>query len=143
MKSLAPEKDLERLTEQLRQANEALKESEERFRDLFEEAPIAYVHEGVDTHFIRANRAAMKILGMNTEDIVGTFGKSLVPNTPEAQHRVHEALDSIARGKDTSGVVLELRRKDNGKPVWLQWCPSRQLAVSTPGRCSSILPTEC
>jgi PAS domain S-box-containing protein len=121
MKSSAPENDLERLTEQLRQANESLKESEERFRDLFEEAPIAYVHEGMDTRFIRANRAAMKILGMNTDDIVGTFGKSLVPNTPEAQHRLHEALDSIGRGTDTSGVVLELRRKDNGKPVWLQW----------------------
>jgi formate hydrogenlyase transcriptional activator len=121
MKSSPPESDLERLTEQLRQANEALTESEERFRDLFEEAPIAYVHEGVDTRFIRANRAAMKILGMNSDDIVGTFGKSLVPHTPEAQRRLHEALDSIERGNEASGVVLELRRKDNGKPVWIQW----------------------
>jgi formate hydrogenlyase transcriptional activator len=123
MKS-APESDVKRLTERLRQANEALTESEERFRDLFdlfEEAPIAYVHEGVDTRFIRANRAAMKILGMNSDDILGTFGKSLVPNTPEAQRRLHEALDSIGRGKEASGVVLELRRKDNGKPVWIQW----------------------
>ncbi|MBV8134912.1 MAG: sigma 54-interacting transcriptional regulator [Deltaproteobacteria bacterium] len=121
MKPSASEGDLERLTEQLRQANEALTESEERFRDLFEEAPIAYVHEGVDTRLIRANRAALKILGMNSEDIVGTFGKSLVPNTPEAQRRLHEALHSIGRGTETSGIVLELRRKDNGKPVWLQW----------------------
>ena len=121
MKSPASESDLERLTEQLRQANEALTESEERFRDLFEEAPIAYVHEGVDTRFIRANRAAMKILGMNSDDIVGTLGKSLVPNTPEAQRRLQEALDSIGRGKEASSIVLELRRKDDGKPVWIQW----------------------
>jgi PAS domain S-box-containing protein len=121
VKSSAPENDLERLTEQLRQANKALTESEERFRDLFEEAPIAYVHEGVDTRFIRANGAAMKVLGMNAGDIAGTFGKSLVPNTPEAQRRLREALNSIGGGKETSGVVLELRRKDNGKPVWLQW----------------------
>jgi formate hydrogenlyase transcriptional activator len=121
MNSSAPESDLGRLTEQLRQANEALTESEERFRDLFEEAPIAYVHEGVDTRFIRANRAALKILGMNSDDIVGTFGKSLVPSTAEAQRRLHEALDLIGRGKEASGVVLELRRKDNGKPVWIQW----------------------
>jgi formate hydrogenlyase transcriptional activator len=77
MKSSAPESDLERLTQQLRQANQALSDSEERFRDLFEEAPIAYVHEGVDTRLIRANRAALKILGMKSQDIVGTFGKSL------------------------------------------------------------------
>ena len=31
-------------------------ESEERFRDLFDEAPIAYVHEDLDPRFIRANR---------------------------------------------------------------------------------------
>ncbi len=110
-----------RMSEQLRQASDALTESEERFRDLFDEAPIAYVHEGVDTRFIRANRAAMRILGIKSDDIAGTFGKSLVPNTPEAQRRLREALDSIGRGTDTGGVVLELRRKDNGKPVWIQW----------------------
>jgi transcriptional regulator with GAF, ATPase, and Fis domain len=27
----------------------------------------------------------------------------------------------MGRGTDTSGVVLELRRKDNGKPIWIQW----------------------
>ncbi|MEO8613920.1 MAG: sigma 54-interacting transcriptional regulator, partial [Luteolibacter sp.] len=28
---------------------------------------------------------------------------------------------SVGRGTDTSGVVLELRRKDNGKALWVQW----------------------
>ena len=110
-----------RMSEQLRQANEALVQSEERFRDLFDEAPIAYVHEGLDSRFIQANRAAMRILGIKPEEIAGMFGKSLVPDTPDAQRRLREALDSIGRGTDTSGVVLELRRKDNGKPVWVQW----------------------
>ena len=44
-----------------------------------------------------------------------------MPDTPDAQRRLREALDSIGRGTETSGVVLELRRKDNGKPVWVQW----------------------
>ena len=110
-----------RMSEQLRQANEALVQSEEHFRDLFDEAPIAYVHEGLDSRFIQANRAAMRILGIKPEEIAGMFGKSLVPDTPDAQRRLREALDSIGRGTDTSGVVLELRRKDNGKPVWVQW----------------------
>ena len=109
------------LSEQLQQANRALTDSEERFRDLFDEAPIAYVHEGVDTRFIRANRTAMQILGIRPDEIEGTYGRSFIPETPEAQRRLREALDSIGRGTDTSGVVLELRRKDNGKPVWIQW----------------------
>ena len=33
-------------------------ESERRYRDLFEEAPIAYVHEDLDSRFLSANRAA-------------------------------------------------------------------------------------
>jgi PAS domain S-box-containing protein len=98
-----------------------LKDNEERLRDLFDEAPIAYVHEGVDTRFIRANRTAMKILGITPGEVEGTYGRTFIPDTPEAQRRLKDALASIGKGIDTSGVVLELRRKDNGKPLWIQW----------------------
>jgi len=98
-----------------------LRESEERYRDLFDEAPIAYVNEGLDSKFIKANRAALRILGVKPEEVPYTFGASLVPDTPDAQRRLKEAFESIGRGTDTSGVVLELRRKDNGNPLWIQW----------------------
>lgn len=102
-------------------AERALAESEQRYRDLYEEAPIAYVQEDLESRFISANRAAMRILGITPEQVPGTVGMSFVPDTPEAQRRVQEAFASIGRGADTSGVVLELRRKDNGKPIWIQW----------------------
>lgn len=108
-------------SEQLRLANLAAVESEQRFRDLFDEAPIAYVNEGLDSKFISANKTAMKILGIKPEDIPTTYGKKFVPDTPEAQRRMREAFDAIGRGADTSGVVLEMRRKDNGNPLWIQW----------------------
>lgn len=98
-----------------------LKESEQRYRDLFDEAPIAYVNEGLDSKFITANQAALKILGIQEKEVPGTFGISLVPDTPEAQKRVKDAFESINRGENTSGVVLELRRKDNGQPLFIQW----------------------
>lgn len=99
----------------------ALAESEDRFRDLFDEAPIAYVHEGLDTRFIRANRAACRAFGIQPEEVEGTYGKSFVVDTPDNQRRLKEAFESVGRGTDTSGVVLELRRKDSGKPLWIQW----------------------
>jgi len=98
-----------------------LKESEERFRDLFEEAPIAYVHASLDSKFIKANRAAMKILGLRPEEVPTIYGKTLAPNTAEAQQKLAEAFESIGNVTDTNGIVLELKRKDNGKPIWIQW----------------------
>jgi PAS domain S-box-containing protein len=98
-----------------------LSESEERFRDLFEEAPIAYVHEGLDSKFIKANRAALRTLGVHPDEVPFTYGKTMAPDTPDAQRRMQQAFESVGRGTDTSGVVLELRRKDNGQPIWIQW----------------------
>jgi PAS domain S-box-containing protein len=108
--------ELERL-----RAERHLRESEQRFRDLFEEAPIAYVHEDLQSRFLSANRAAMRILGITPAEVPGTVGMSFIPDTPDAQRRVKEAFASIGRGTDTSGVVLELRRKDTGAPIWIQW----------------------
>jgi formate hydrogenlyase transcriptional activator len=109
------------MREKLREADEGLGKSEEHLRDLFDEAPIAYVQERLDARLIQANRAAMTILGIKPEEVAATFGKSMVPDTAGAQSRLREVLESIERGTETSGVVLELRRKDNGNPVWVQF----------------------
>ncbi len=94
---------------------------EAQYRDLFDEAPIAYVHEDLQSHFLRANRTALRILGIKPEEAVGFRGLSLVPENPEAQLWAKEAFESINRGQDTSGVMLELRRHDDGRPIWIQW----------------------
>lgn len=112
--------ELERLRayEQLKRQ---FQESEDRFRDLFDQAPIAYVNEGLDSKFIRANKTALKTLGISESDVPTTYGKDFIPDTPEAQARIKVAFESIAKGLDTSGVVLELRRRDTGAPLWIQW----------------------
>src|ERR1700747_2908701 len=107
--------------EQLRQANHRLAQSEERFRDLFEAAPIAYVYGDNDTRIIRANSAAMKMFGLKPEEIPGVFGASLVPDTPAAQRRLRDGRELIRRGIYPNGLVLELRRKDDGRPLWVEW----------------------
>lgn len=118
-------KTQDKLNETLRSANiqlaAQLKESEERFRDLFEEAPIAYVNEELDSKFIKANRAALKVLGVKPDEVPFMYGKTLVVNNPENQKRLNEAFESIGKGIDTGGVLLELRKKDNGQPLWIRW----------------------
>ncbi|MEO6733544.1 MAG: sigma 54-interacting transcriptional regulator [Ferruginibacter sp.] len=98
-----------------------LKNSDERYRDLFDEAPIAYVNEGLDSKFIKANRAALRTLGVRPDQVNDTYGYHFLPDTPEARKRFDEAFASVGRGTDTSGVILELKRLDNGQPVWIQW----------------------
>jgi PAS domain S-box-containing protein len=108
--------ELERLrTEKL------LRQSEESFRDLYDQAPIAYIYEDTESRFVSANRAAIDLLGLKADEVRGTLGLSLVAPTPETQQRVHEAIDAIQHGKERACIELELRRKDNGKPVWVQW----------------------
>ena len=102
-------------------AEKALRDSERQLRDLYEEAPIAYVYEGSDSRFLSANRAAQKLLGLRPDEVRGTLGRSLVASTPETQRRVAEALAAIQRGEERSGIELELRRKDDGQPIWVQW----------------------
>ncbi|HSD39506.1 MAG TPA: PAS domain-containing protein [Rhodocyclaceae bacterium] len=92
----------------------------EDFRDLFDEAPIPYVHEAMDTRFIRANRAAMSLLGVGPDDLSGTFSNSFAVDSPENLQRLTSALESVERGEAVQGVVLELRRKDN-QPIWVEW----------------------
>ena len=105
-----------------RHVEEQVRESEERFRDLFEEAPIAYVSERLDSHFIHANRAALKILGVRADEVGPGFkGLSLVPDTPEAKARAREALSAVSRGTDANGLLLELQRKEDGRQIFIQW----------------------
>jgi formate hydrogenlyase transcriptional activator len=97
-----------------------LRDSEERLRDLYEEAPLAYVKEDLQSRFISANRAAQRILGIKPEEVAGTVGLSLVPDRPDAQRIAQEQFSLQVRGMETRGVVVELRRQDDGTPVWIE-----------------------
>jgi formate hydrogenlyase transcriptional activator len=95
--------------------------ADEHLDDLFEEAPVAYVHEDMSTRFIRANCAAREILGITAEEVSRTIGTSLVVDTPEARQNVRMALERLRTGGLTEHRVLELRRQDNGERIWVQW----------------------
>jgi formate hydrogenlyase transcriptional activator len=106
--------------EQLREANERLRQSEERFRDYFEEAPIAYVVSS-KSGIIRANRTAAEILGVKQEEIPGFDWRSLFHDNPDAQRRLREVLKLVQSGNEARGEELELRRKEDGRPLAVRW----------------------
>ena len=106
--------------EQLREANERLRQSEERFRDYFEEAPIAYVVSS-KSEIIRANRTAAEVLGVKPEEIAGFDWRSLFHDNPDAQRRLREVLKLVQSGNEARGEELELRRKEDGRPLAVRW----------------------
>jgi PAS domain S-box-containing protein len=106
-----------RIDEHLHQVNAELVQSrEDRYRDLFEEVPIAYLFEGIDSRTIEANRTAMRILGVRHEEMPGLSRNSLVPDAPDAQYRLREALEPVKHGNEADGGVLE-PREDDGRLI--------------------------
>ncbi len=71
------------ITERKR-AEAALKESEARFRALFENAPLAYQSLDETGHFLDVNRKWLDVLGYAKEEVLGTwFGDFLAPGFRE------------------------------------------------------------
>jgi PAS domain S-box-containing protein len=72
------------ITERKR-AEEALRESEERFHALFERAPLGYQSLNDDGRFIEVNQAWLETLGYTREDVIGKwFGDFLAPEFVDA-----------------------------------------------------------
>ncbi len=108
--------ELERL-----RAERLLRESEYRFRELYDLAPIAYIYEDTSSRFLHANKAALTLLGIEPSEVPGFMGLSLIPDLPAAQRKIRRAIEDLQHGREQRAVELELRRHDNGQPIWVQW----------------------
>ena len=105
--------ELERLRVERR-----LVESERRYRELYEEAPNAYVSVGADGRFLSVNGRATRLLGYPAEDLVGSSVFRHLADSPPARERAEQALRRGLAGEEVSGLELELQRRD-GSPVWV------------------------
>ena len=64
-----------------KQDEEALRESEQRFRQLFDTMRQGVVYQDVDGHIIRLNPAALRIIGKTQEDLLGETSFSIEQDT--------------------------------------------------------------
>ena len=105
--------ELERLRVERR-----LVESERRYRDLYEEAPNAYVSVGRDLLLTSANRRATQLLGYPASDLLGSSLPGHFAETPSGRARAEEACREGFAGKETAGLELEMRRRGGGR-LWV------------------------
>jgi PAS domain S-box-containing protein len=98
-------------------ANEALRESEERFRSVFEYAAVGIFRVGLDGRFLEANRAFARITGYTEEELLRLHFSDLT--CPEDLATSVEWLASLRTGKvATYQMEKRYRRKDEGI-VWV------------------------
>ena len=105
--------ELERL-----RVEKQLLESERRYRELYEEAPNAYVAIGADRRLLSVNHRATQLLGVSAAELVGHPVLELFAETPAGRSRAEEALRASFAGEEISGRELEMRRRD-GSALWV------------------------
>src|SRR5262249_29164411 len=102
----------------LKRAEEALRESEERFRGTFENAAVGIAHLHPDGELLRVNQKCCDIVGYTREELLG---KSFIDLThPDDLAVTKERFAALLRG-DLPGYASEKRYlcKD-GSHVWSQ-----------------------
>jgi formate hydrogenlyase transcriptional activator len=99
-------------------AEAALWEREERYRDLYDEAPIAYQSVGVDGRIRRANRRAAELFGYPLNELVGRSVFDLMPDTPTGKGRAQVLFKRFLAGEEIRSEEMEYRRAD-GRQLWV------------------------
>ncbi len=101
-----------------KEMEQALRESEERYRDLYEEAPCACVLIGIDSHIMRANPRTVEMFGYPLVELVGQSVFSLHPDTPTGKAKAQKLFQGFLAGEDIRDGELEFSRKD-GRSGWM------------------------
>jgi len=97
---------------------EALQESEMRYRDLYEEAPNAYFSVGADGCIKQANHSAMKLLGYNLNELVGRPVLDFYADKQNGKVKAQGVFQRFLTGEEIRDEELEMRRAD-GSNVWI------------------------
>jgi PAS domain S-box-containing protein len=93
-----------------RQAEKALRESEERFRLLYERAPLGYQSLDEKGHFLEVNQAWLDTLGYTREEVIGkSFGDFL---HPDWRDHFKENFSVKPSGQDCSMRII------SGSAIW-------------------------
>lgn len=102
-----------------KRAEAALRESEDRYRELYEKAPIAYYSIDAANGKIRiANQSMAEMLGYHVDDLIGRSIFDIYPDTQAAKEKVQEIFVRFRQGIETRGEEVQMQRSD-GSLIWV------------------------
>jgi len=103
----------------LKQTEQILRQSEENYRDLYENAPNGYFSVNTEGRVGRCNRYLVEMLGYNSADeIVGTPVEDLYADTPHGKSKVLQIFQDVRAGGTVRDEELQMQKRD-GAPVWI------------------------
>ena len=126
----------------LRQTEEALRESEERFRGTFENAAVGIGHTDLDGRFLRVNEKFCAIVGYSREELLQkTVPGDHAPRRPGRRHRL--GTTALLRGESPSFALEKRYVRKDGSPVWVELFVSLQRdAAGKPAYASRLSRTS-
>jgi PAS domain S-box-containing protein len=98
-----------------KKTEEMLRQSEERFRMVFEYAPDAYYLNDLEGNFVDGNKATEKLSGYKKEELIGKSFLNLNMLRPEDIQKAAELLIKNANGQSTGPDEFSLTRKDGSQ----------------------------
>lgn len=99
-----------------KQAEDALRESEERFRKVFEQGPIGVALMGIGGRFFKVNASFCRMLGYSEAEL--TSMTPLDVTHPEDREVSADLMESIFHSDFTVGKLEKRYVKKNGEIVW-------------------------
>ena len=95
----------------------ALRESEERFRDTFEQAAVGIAHICLEGRFLRVNDKLCAILGYPRSELLGNLSSGFT--MMEDRALTDEARRGMMAGEQASYTIEKRYRRKDGQHVWV------------------------
>jgi len=95
-----------------------LKNSEEDYRNLYEEAPNAYFSIGADKIIIKCNKAAEKLLGYSKSELLKMKVFDLYAKNESGLEKAKKIFEKFLKGNSIQDEELLMQKKD-GENIWI------------------------
>lgn len=96
----------------------SLVESEDTYRKLYEDAPIAYFSIGADKIIKNCNNATSNLLGYTKAELLEKSAFDIYADTPDGLPKARELFIQFLEGKMIRNKELQMKRKD-GEVIWI------------------------